>query len=164
MVNNIKLGRGGIREIEFIGQTLQLIRAGREPELRERSIVKVLSLLADKNYLQPDDVELIILAYWFLRKLENRLQMLNDMQTHSLPVEGQLQVKICLAMGADSWELLLADLSKHQNNVDRVFQNLVASEDESKQPSVTPFTVFWQSAESNNESKASANEAFAEYL
>ena len=52
MENNIKLGPGGIREIEFIGQTLQLIRAGREPELRERSLIRVLTLLAEKDYLQ----------------------------------------------------------------------------------------------------------------
>ncbi|HHJ35220.1 MAG TPA: hypothetical protein ENJ87_05595, partial [Gammaproteobacteria bacterium] len=63
MVNNIKLGPGGIREIEFIGQTLQLIRAGREPELRERGIIKVLELLTDKNYLQRDDTKKLIDAY-----------------------------------------------------------------------------------------------------
>ena len=65
MTNNVKLGPGGIREIEFIGQTLQLIRAGREPELRERGIVKVLTLLAEKNYLQPQEAEKLIAAYWF---------------------------------------------------------------------------------------------------
>jgi len=95
MSNNVKLGPGGIREIEFIGQTLQLIRAGREPELRERSIIKVLSLLAEKNYLQKQEVAQLVEAYWFLRKLENRLQMQNDKQTHTLPDDEILQQLMC---------------------------------------------------------------------
>ncbi len=126
MTNNIKLGRGGIREIEFIGQTLQLIRAGREPELRERSIVKVLTLLAEKQYLQKDEVEKLLEAYWFLRKLENRLQMQRDMQTHVLPEDEELQQRLCLAMDMPDWEELLSLLAQHQQSVDQVFENIIA--------------------------------------
>jgi len=143
MVNNIKLGPGGIREIEFIGQTLQLIRAGREPELRERSLIKVLTLLAEKKYLQADEVSSLIQAYWFLRKLENRLQMQRDMQTHTLPDDEISQQRLCLAMDVEDWSELLAQLSNQQKTVDHVFHNLVSHEDEQPQVAASAFILFW---------------------
>ncbi len=143
MTNNIKLGPGGIREIEFIGQTMQLIRAGREPELRERGIIKVLMLLAEKNYLQQQEVVQLIKAYWFLRKLENRLQMQRDMQTHTLPDDEQSQQRLCVAMQMQSWDELLEQLSFHQAAVDDVFQNLITSDNEEQDGSVSPFFLFW---------------------
>ena len=149
VTNNIKLGRGGIREIEFIGQTLQLIRAGREPELRDRSIVKVLSLLADKKYLQKNEVEPLIMAYWFLRKLENRLQMLRDQQTHVLPDDEMSQQRICLAMNIQNWEELLSQLSQHQQCVDQIFKSLISSgESESE---LLPFALMWEGADESKE-------------
>ena len=157
MTQNIKLGRGGIREIEFIGQTLQLIRAGREPELRERSIIKVLTLLAEKEYLKKEDVEKLIYAYWFLRRLENRLQMRNDMQTHELPddvlasdeVERQA---LCLAMNFTTWGELMEKLSQHQASVDMIFQNLISVDIESDGlSSVSPIVLFWDDMESSEE-------------
>ena len=149
LTNNIKLGRGGIREIEFIGQTLQLIRAGREPELRSRSIVEVLSLLADKKYLLKDEVEQLIEAYWFLRKLENRLQMLRDQQTHVLPDDEISQLRICLAMNTRNWDELLSQLSRHQQCVDQVFKNLVSSDD--KENDTLPFSLMWEDANVNED-------------
>jgi len=149
MINNIKLGPGGIREIEFIGQTLQLIRAGREPELRARSIIKVLTLLAEKSYLQAAEVDQLIAAYWFLRKLENRLQMLRDMQTHVLPDDDISQQRICLAMQMQSWDVLLSKLSQYQNNVDRVFQQLITHEHEQQQAIASPFVVFWEDTDAS---------------
>jgi [glutamine synthetase] adenylyltransferase / [glutamine synthetase]-adenylyl-L-tyrosine phosphorylase len=143
MKNNIKLGPGGIREIEFIGQTLQLIRAGREPELRARSLISVLRLLAEKNYLQKAEVEQLIQAYWFLRKLENRLQMQRDMQTHTLPDDETSRQRLCVAMQMQSWEELLAQLAHHQDAVDHVFQNLIAHEDDDQETSVSAFALFW---------------------
>ncbi|MDX2503392.1 MAG: bifunctional [glutamate--ammonia ligase]-adenylyl-L-tyrosine phosphorylase/[glutamate--ammonia-ligase] adenylyltransferase, partial [Gammaproteobacteria bacterium] len=143
MTNNIKLGPGGIREIEFIGQTMQLIRAGREPELRERGIIKVLMLLAEKNYLQQLDVVQLIQAYWFLRKLENRLQMQRDMQTHTLPDDEQSQQRLCVAMQMQSWDELLKQLSFHRAAVDDVFQNLITSDNEEQDVSASPFFLFW---------------------
>jgi len=164
MVNNIKLGPGGIREIEFIGQTLQLIRAGREPELQERGLIKVLNLLADKEYLQQQEVQQLIQSYWFLRKLENRLQMLNDKQTHTLPDDELSQSRICLAMGLDTWSELLEKLAHHQSDVDCVFQNLVAPDNEAKKTVVSPFVMFWQGADESDDARENAREAFLEYL
>lgn len=160
MTNNIKLGPGGIREIEFIGQTLQLIRAGREPELRERSIVKVLTLLAEKNYLQKEEVEKLINAYWFLRKLENRLQILNDKQTHVLPDDDISQQRICVAMNMPDWGMLIEQLSVHQNAVDGVFQNLVTSEAEEHASSVSALALFL----SDTDKEDDANHSVKQYL
>ena len=168
MTDNIKLGRGGIREIEFIGQTLQLIRAGREPELRERSIIKVLTLLAEKKYLKKEEVEQLIPAYWFLRKLENRLQMRRDMQTHELPSDEAERQAICLAMGFSTWDELLKVLLQHQSSVDSVFQNLISidgvTKDENledlpsgslasglKRDKVSPIVLFWDDLEGSEE-------------
>ncbi len=160
MTNNIKLGPGGIREIEFIGQTLQLIRAGREPDLRERSIVKVLRLLAEKNYLQPEAVEKLITAYWFLRKLENRLQMLRDMQTHVLPDDEPSQQRICLAMNMQDWDMLIEQLSFHQNAVDDVFQNLITAESEENEVKASAVTLFL----SNENKDEDADYGLKQYL
>jgi len=160
MKHNVKLGKGGIREIEFIGQTLQLIRAGRDPELRARSIIKVLTLLAEKQYLQKKEVELLIAAYWFLRKLENRLQILSDKQTHVLPEDELSQQRICLAMEMQNWDELLTQLSFHQNAVDRVFQNLITPADETREVTVTPFALFWQDAITAED----VSDSFRQYL
>ncbi|MBE9568236.1 MAG: bifunctional [glutamate--ammonia ligase]-adenylyl-L-tyrosine phosphorylase/[glutamate--ammonia-ligase] adenylyltransferase, partial [Proteobacteria bacterium] len=158
MKNNIKLGRGGIREIEFIGQTLQLIRAGREPELRQRSLIAVLRLLAEKDYLQKADVDKLIEAYWFLRRLENRLQMMRDMQTHTLPGDEVTQQRLCVAMKIDDWEQLLAQLSSHQAEVDAVFHNLIAHEKQDKDLAVTAFALFWAEPDADDELRSGLDE------
>ena len=160
MNNNVKLGPGGIREIEFIGQTLQLIRAGREPALRERSIIKVLTLLAEKSYLQKQEVEKLIEAYWFLRKVENRLQMLRDMQTHTLPDDEVSQQRLFLAMQLQSWDELLKQLSFHQNAVDDVFQNLISSDADEKKVSASPFALFWTNLDAGDDE----DESISKYL
>lgn len=85
--HNIKLGRGGIREIEFFVQTQQLIAGGRVPELRGRKTVDMLTVLADKGWITPQICGELIEQYLFLRDVENRLQMLNDEQTHNLPID-----------------------------------------------------------------------------
>ncbi len=153
MTNNVKLGPGGIREIEFIGQTLQLIRAGREPELRERSIIKVLRILAEKSYLQQQEVVQLLQAYWFLRKLENRLQMQGDKQTHTLPDDEVSQQRLCVAMQMQNWDELLEQLWFHQRAVDDVFQNLIASKNEEQDVSVSPFALFWTHVDASDNEK-----------
>lgn len=164
MQNNIKLGRGGIREIEFIGQTLQLIRAGREPELRERSIIKVLTLLAEKNYLTQQETEALIAAYWFLRKLENRLQMLGDKQTHVLPVDELSQQRISLAMGFEDWSSLLTELESNQQHVDVVFQNLITKKGENIRSNTSAFTLYWSDAEKHFNDNGEASHNLQQYL
>ncbi|MDR3475164.1 MAG: bifunctional [glutamine synthetase] adenylyltransferase/[glutamine synthetase]-adenylyl-L-tyrosine phosphorylase [Devosia sp.] len=83
--HNVKLGRGGIREIEFFTQTQQLIAGGREPALRVRPTTQALAALAAANWISAGTAADLIQTYWFLRAVENRLQMLRDEQTHTMP-------------------------------------------------------------------------------
>jgi len=163
MTNNIKLGPGGIREIEFIGQTLQLIRAGREPDLRKRGIIEVLTLLAQKGYLQKHESDNLISAYWYLRKLENRLQMLADKQTHVLPDDDVTQQRICLAMGQPDWDSLIAELVEHQAAVDNVFQNLISTDDEKDDEApVSALAIFLADADKEDDTDHSVEQYFEE--
>ena len=105
--NNVKLGRGGIREIEFLAQVFQLIRGGRDTALRDRSTRGTLRTLADKQLLSPQVVEQLLVAYSFLRNLEHRLQYLDDAQTHTLPPNEADRLTVARMMGfADVTSLL----------------------------------------------------------
>ena len=83
--HNIKLGRGGIREIEFFVQTQQLIAGGRQPELRSRQTLEALDKLAERGWIKPRVAEELSEAYLYLRRIEHRLQMVADEQTHEVP-------------------------------------------------------------------------------
>jgi glutamate-ammonia-ligase adenylyltransferase len=85
--HDIKLGRGGIRDIEFFAQTQQLIAGGRHPELRTRGTVETLGRLAEGSWISREAAEALTDAYYFLRRIENRLQMVGDQQTHILPAD-----------------------------------------------------------------------------
>ncbi len=122
MQNNIKLGAGGIREIEFIGQAFQLVRGGKETELQQRGILTVLKLLAEKKYLADDEVKQLLDAYDFLRRTENRLQMVQDQQTHVLPEKEPERIRLAFSMGLQSWKDFSALLSVHRENVQSVFE------------------------------------------
>ena len=87
--HNIKLGRGGIRDIEFFVQTQQLIAGGRHPELRTRGTIETLGKLATGGWITPAAAEELTEAYLFLRRIENRLQMIGDQQTHTIPAEPE---------------------------------------------------------------------------
>jgi glutamate-ammonia-ligase adenylyltransferase len=108
--NNVKLGRGGIREIEFLAQVFQLIRGGRDPALRERSTRLTLRLLAERELLPRETVDGLLEAYTFLRNLEHRLQYLDDAQTHTLPPAEADQLLIAQMMGMPDVATLLARL------------------------------------------------------
>ena len=125
MVNNIKLGPGGIREIEFIGQVFQLIRGGREPALRERGIVPVLRHLGGKGYLVPEEAEALVAAYVFLRRVENRLQEYADEQTHDLPEDAAGRARLAHAMGNADWPAFAAALAEQRGAVQRIFGSVV---------------------------------------
>ncbi len=124
---NIKLGAGGIREIEFIGQVFQLIRGGREPPLRERGIVPVLKYLGGHNYLDPRDAEALLKAYAFLRRVENRLQEYADQQVHALPQDDAGRARLAFAMGYDGWAAFKAALDAERAAVHRVFETTVVA-------------------------------------
>lgn len=97
--HNVKLGRGGIREIEFFVQTQQLIAGGRDPALRVRSTVEALNALVAGRWINEDTARDLEDTYWFLRAVENRLQMLRDEQTHIMPETEEGVAEIALLMG-----------------------------------------------------------------
>ncbi|MES2017287.1 MAG: bifunctional [glutamate--ammonia ligase]-adenylyl-L-tyrosine phosphorylase/[glutamate--ammonia-ligase] adenylyltransferase [Pseudomonadota bacterium] len=115
--NNVKLGRGGIREIEFLAQVFQLIRGGRDAALRERSTRATLRVLADKELLPADTVQQLLDAYSFLRNLEHRLQYLDDAQTHTLPANEADQLTVAHMMGLADRATLLARLDEQRRFV-----------------------------------------------
>ncbi|HEX5636639.1 MAG TPA: bifunctional [glutamate--ammonia ligase]-adenylyl-L-tyrosine phosphorylase/[glutamate--ammonia-ligase] adenylyltransferase, partial [Gammaproteobacteria bacterium] len=125
-LDNIKLGLGGIREIEFIGQTYQLIRGGSEPDLQIRSIVAVLTLLAQKGLIPETESQDLIGSYDFLRRLENRLQMFADGQTHVLPTDALHRQSIALSMHYDEWSELFAAVNHHRQRVHGYFTGTFA--------------------------------------
>ncbi|PXF56494.1 MAG: bifunctional [glutamate--ammonia ligase]-adenylyl-L-tyrosine phosphorylase/[glutamate--ammonia-ligase] adenylyltransferase [Deltaproteobacteria bacterium] len=127
--DDIKLGPGGIREIEFIGQTFQLIRGGKMPELRERSILQVLELLAVHNFLSQDACRKLKDAYIFLRNTEHRLQEYADQQTHKLPFEPLSQTRLALSMGFQTWKEYIDRLRGHMDMVHYHFKGLFSRED-----------------------------------
>ena len=110
---NVKLGRGGIREIEFLAQVFQLIRGGRDPALRDRSTRATLRILADKKLLPPQVTDQLLDAYGFLRNLEHRVQYLDDAQTHVLPASEADRQLLAKAMGFDDTPALLNALRTH---------------------------------------------------
>ena len=127
MRDNVKLGPGGIREIEFIGQAFQLLRGGREPELQTRGIRDVLALLGQGGYLPAADVAELRAAYDFLRRVENRLQMVADQQTHSLPGDEEGRARLAFAMGYPGWADFLPELEAHRARVQCHFEEVFAA-------------------------------------
>ena len=127
LVGHVKLGRGGIREIEFVVQALQLIRGGQDRRLQNPRLLEVLPLLGRGRLLNPQVVEVLGDSYRFLRTLENRLQMLRDEQTHTLPEDPHARARLARAMGEGGWDALMHTTERHLQRVQREFQALVFS-------------------------------------
>jgi len=124
MADHIKLGPGGIREIEFMAQVFQLIRGGRDPALQIRPTLKVLDLLVGRRLLPDESVRELSAAYEFLRRLEHRLQYVNDAQTHMLPSADEERLQIARSMAFADWTALLAVLDAHRATVARHFEQI----------------------------------------
>ncbi|MBI2297044.1 MAG: bifunctional [glutamate--ammonia ligase]-adenylyl-L-tyrosine phosphorylase/[glutamate--ammonia-ligase] adenylyltransferase, partial [Betaproteobacteria bacterium] len=127
IAEDIKLGPGGIREIEFIAQVFQLIRGGRDPELRRQPTLAVLPLLAERSLLPPGAVDELTEAYGFLRNLEHRLQYLDDQQTHVPPQSEADRALVAEAMGLAHYAALAAELERHRGRVTRYFEEIFAT-------------------------------------
>jgi [glutamine synthetase] adenylyltransferase / [glutamine synthetase]-adenylyl-L-tyrosine phosphorylase len=127
LADHVKLGPGGIREIEFIVQALQLIRGGRDRRLQTTSLLQALGILGDTRLLPAQVVADLRAAYIYLRRLENRLQMLDDAQVHQLPGDAVARERIAGAMGAPDWTALLRELDGHRERVTAHFGFVVLS-------------------------------------
>lgn len=122
--HNLKLGRGGIREIEFFAQTQQLIYGGRAPQLRTPRTVEALQALADAERIDQKSAQELSEAYVFLRTVEHRLQMVDDQQTHSLPDDEAALARIAAFMGYDGVEPLRDALFMRLRRVERAYAAL----------------------------------------
>jgi glutamate-ammonia-ligase adenylyltransferase len=140
---NIKLGMGGIREIEFIGQAFQLIRGGRDPNLQIRPIQQVLALLAEKDILPEHEVKALLAAYEFLRLTENRLQAWKDEQTHLLPEDEEHKLILAQSMGYVDWESFSEALQQHRLKVQGYFDLLFAAP-QADEAGEGAFAEIWQ--------------------
>jgi glutamate-ammonia-ligase adenylyltransferase len=138
--HNIKLGRGGIREIEFFAQTQQLIAGGRMPELRTRSTETALTALDAANWIDHETCTELVDAYWFLRSVEHRIQMVLDEQTHSLPTSEAELKRIAFMMGYDDTAIFSKALTRVLKKVEKRYGRLF--EQESRLSSDTGNLVF----------------------
>ena len=129
--DNIKLGAGGIREIEFIVQVFQLIRGGREPSLQSRSLLPTLAAIEALHLLSETDAQALRAAYLFLRRLENLLQSINDEQTQTLPGDDLNRARLAWGMHLDDWAALTEQLDALMGEVRRVFNDLIGDDEES---------------------------------
>jgi glutamate-ammonia-ligase adenylyltransferase len=127
IADNIKLGPGGIREIEFIVQVFQLIRGGRDAPLRSQPTLTVLPLLSERRLLTDEAVADLTAAYIFLRNLEHRLQYLDDQQTHTLPRAAEDCERIAASLGFARYEDLRTQLDAHRAAVTRCFNEIFAA-------------------------------------
>jgi glutamate-ammonia-ligase adenylyltransferase len=126
MQDNVKLGPGGIREIEFIVQAFQLVRGGRQSILQQRGVLDVLDALAVLGYL-PAAVSLQLAeAYDFLRRTENRLQAYDDQQVHTLPEDELGRVRLAFAMGFSGWDEFRQELDRRRQLVREHFEQVFA--------------------------------------
>lgn len=122
--HNLKLGRGGIREIEFFAQTQQLIAGGRQPELRTIKTHETLNMLAKNKWIKQDVCDDLTKAYQFLRRIEHRLQMLNDEQTHTLPSDESGMTRIANFSGFATIEAFSTALKQQLETVKRHYEDL----------------------------------------
>ncbi len=130
---NVKLGAGGIREIELIVQALQVCHGASTLQIRERNTLKALRSLADQALISPEERQALTQAYIFLRDVENKLQMVDDAQTHSLPIEDRELTACARRLGYSddgtiaAAEQFLRDYQRHTTEVNRIFERLFSA-------------------------------------
>lgn len=181
LIDNIKLSAGGIREVEFIVQTFQMMRGGRDKILQERSLLTVLPRLAELNLLTIEQVTDLRTAYLFFRQVENVLQALDDKQTQTLPTDEQAQQCLILATqkyliateqgetwlehAIQNWADFLQVLGQYQKKVRAVFNALIGKDDEEENPPlVNEQIALWRDIlhlEMNEEDLASVLKEYA---
>ncbi|MCQ4167302.1 bifunctional [glutamate--ammonia ligase]-adenylyl-L-tyrosine phosphorylase/[glutamate--ammonia-ligase] adenylyltransferase [Tahibacter harae] len=146
LTDNLKLGPGGIREIEFIVQLLQMIRGGREPSLRVRGLLPALAACEQLGVLEKARAQTLRRAYLFLRRAENRVQMLRDEQTHDLPADARLVQRIACGLGHADTAAFQRALAHEREAVAEEFRNLLAPLDSAAAPSTPDSWIqLWRS-------------------
>ena len=144
LADHVKLGPGGIREIEFIVQAFQLIRGGQDRSLRETSLLTVLPRLRGAKLLPVQVVEELTQAYLFLRRLENRLQMLGDCQTHTIPADSLEVQRIAAGLGYPNARALHEALDAHRARVTRHFDAVVVAPAGERASTPLDLAALWE--------------------
>lgn len=137
--NNIKLGAGGIREIEFIVQVFQLIRGGRVIGLQTRSLLTALQVIEQESLLDTNEVAQLRNNYLFLRRCENLLQAINDEQTQTLPEEELDQIRLATNMGFTNWSEFIEQLTVRMQQNRLIFNALIGNDDSESVPNTKQY-------------------------
>ncbi|SDF88604.1 bifunctional [glutamate--ammonia ligase]-adenylyl-L-tyrosine phosphorylase/[glutamate--ammonia-ligase] adenylyltransferase [Phytopseudomonas seleniipraecipitans] len=138
MAENIKLGSGGIREVEFIAQAFQLIHGGRDLSLQQRSLLKVLETLKGQGYLPAEAVDELLAGYAFLRYTEHALQAIDDRQTQMLPDNDEDRARVAFMLGFADWDAFHERLMHWRGRVDWHFRQVIADPDEDQDTGEEP--------------------------
>ena len=146
LADNLKLGPGGIREIEFIVQLTQLIRGGREPSLRVHNLLDALVACQARGRISSARAKMLREAYVLLRRVENRVQMLRDAQTHDLPADEFSRERIALGLGAPDWVTLSNSLAHHRALVSEEFAAVLMPQAGRASHVAMADAVLWKSA------------------
>ena len=158
LIDDIKRGSGGIREIEFLAQALQLIHGGRDATLRERRLLPALRALCEANHMSTEAHDMLVAAYRFLRKLENRLQMLRDAQTHVLPVDAIDRARIASGLGHGDWNALRTELDAQRALVSAEFAALLAPR--RRKPELGALAAYWRALPEGGDVQVLADAGF----
>ncbi|MDX1451819.1 MAG: bifunctional [glutamate--ammonia ligase]-adenylyl-L-tyrosine phosphorylase/[glutamate--ammonia-ligase] adenylyltransferase [Oleiphilaceae bacterium] len=144
---NIKLGEGGIREIEFIVQACQLIYGGRDMRLQTPVLIPLFRVIAEEGYLPESWLQQLEQANAFLRRLEHAIQGLKDQQTQLIPADEFSRERVAMSMGFDAWGACLSELDKHRAAVSRIFAEFLREEendDPEEQAEESAWLHLWQ--------------------
>ncbi|MDA3914270.1 bifunctional [glutamate--ammonia ligase]-adenylyl-L-tyrosine phosphorylase/[glutamate--ammonia-ligase] adenylyltransferase [Oleiagrimonas sp.] len=143
---NLKLGPGGIREIEFVVQLEQLIRGGRDPSLRVRGLLPALQACEERGYIPAERARRLRDAWRFLRHLENRVQMMRDAQTHDIPPDPVTRARIALGLGYADWNTLATELAAHRQAVTEEFNAVLVPDAGVHAAAPVGESVLWTAA------------------
>lgn len=148
---NLKLGRGGIREIEFFIQALQVVHAGKNPQLRVRNSLDALNRLLDEELIQPQEHQTLRDAYIFLRDTEHRIQMVQEGQTHSLPANKEELLALARRSNFDDLESFQTELQRHRDGVAELFHSLFYTSEEDLKEEIRPDITIFLDAEADTD-------------
>ncbi|MDO5685892.1 MAG: bifunctional [glutamate--ammonia ligase]-adenylyl-L-tyrosine phosphorylase/[glutamate--ammonia-ligase] adenylyltransferase [Neisseria sp.] len=147
MENNVKLGAGGIREVEFIAQIFQLIRGGQIKALQLKGTQETLLKLAELHLLEDNDAEVLLAAYRFLRDVEHRLQYWEDCQTQTLPESAAQQTLLAHSMGFADYAAFSGSLNDHRAAVNALFNAILSEPESEESPDTHLLAAVWHSAD-----------------
>ncbi|NJN53148.1 MAG: bifunctional [glutamate--ammonia ligase]-adenylyl-L-tyrosine phosphorylase/[glutamate--ammonia-ligase] adenylyltransferase [Gammaproteobacteria bacterium] len=162
MADDVKLGPGGIREVEFVAQLLQLIWAGRNPRLKLTRVGATLAALRDAGLMDAGQVEELTQAYVFLRNTEHGIQALRDEQTQRLPETQNDRLRLALMMGFSSIDAFLARLAEHRGRVAKAFESVIGDEPAASAAADNPFDEVWLLEDAGELSTVLAERGFGE--